>query len=41
MQISGSNGQAHNLKIWAVALDHALDPKPCSLAHWARFIRIQ
>ena len=33
--LSGSNGQAHNFKIWTVASGHALDPKLCLLAHWA------
>ena len=39
--LSGSSGQAHNLKIWKVCLGHALDPKPCSLACWTHSIRIQ
>ena len=39
--LRGSNRQAHNLTICTVASDHALDPKPYSLAHWACSIRIQ
>ena len=39
--LCGSNREAHYLKIWMVASDHALDPKPCSLAAWTHSIRIQ
>ena len=34
--LSGSNGQAHNFKIWMVT-----SVLPCSLAHWTCFIHVQ
>ena len=41
MRIERVQRAGHNLKIWKVASDHALDPMPCSLARCARSIRIQ
>ena len=43
-RLSGSNGRGKRtiLNIWTVAsTDHTMDPKPSSLARWARSIRIQ
>ena len=37
--VQRASAQFENLK--TVALDHALDPKLCSLAHWARSTHIQ